>query len=59
MKHCKKNYYEPPVILREVAFRPERGLLASSVVDNANIRSVGQEVEEQDWSTGDFNHDWE
>lgn len=34
-------------------------LLAASVVNNSIIRSVGQETETVDFSTSDFELDWE
>ncbi len=55
----KKLPYVPPLILREMEFCVEKGLLAGSVVDKTTVTSVGQEVNDIDWSTGGFNHTWE
>ena len=51
--------YEKPVIKRIVSFSLRRELLAGSVVDKAEVESVGQEVVEYDFSGDGFNHDWE
>ena len=59
METQKKNPYLPPLILREVAMYTEGALLAGSVVDKATVTSVGQEVNDLDWSAEGFNHTWE
>jgi hypothetical protein len=37
----------------------ERSFLAASLVDKAVVTSVGQEVEEYDFTSDEFNHQWE
>ena len=59
METKRKNPYVPPLILRNVAVYAERALLAGSVVDKATVTSVGQEVNDLDWSAEGFNHTWE
>jgi hypothetical protein len=54
----KRNYLAPRV-LQEVSVRVERAFLAASLVDTAVVTSVGQEVEEYDFTTDEFNHQWE
>lgn len=55
----KKQQFVRPAILQELTLLPETPILAGSVVDNATIESAGQEVENYDFSGGDFNHNWE
>ena len=54
----KRNYLAPRV-LQEVSVRVERAFLAASLVDTAVVTSVGQEVKEYDFTSDDFNHQWE
>ena len=54
----KRNYLAPRV-LQEVSVRVEKAFLAASLVDTAVVTSVGQEVEEFDFASDDFNHQWE
>lgn len=55
----KRNSYQSPVVLQEVSIRLERGFLAASLVDQAEVVAVGQEVQEYDLSSDEFNHQWE
>lgn len=60
MKH--KQQYVAPAILRQTALSQGVALLAQSIVDNANVVSMGQEVEDLDFSpsnTKGFNFDWD
>lgn len=57
----KNQHYKSPAILRIVVLRT-RGAIMSGSLDNANIRSVGQQVDDYDFSPeneGGFNHTWE
>ncbi|MBO4536335.1 MAG: hypothetical protein J5702_03925 [Bacteroidales bacterium] len=59
MKHLK--HYQTPEVLREVAFEPGASLLDASVVDKASVTSMGQKVEDYNFSpdnTEGFNHTW-
>ena len=51
--------YQSPRVLQEVSVRVEKSFLTASVVDTAVVTSVGQEVEEYDFTSADFNHQWE
>ena len=55
----EKRNYQAPRVLQEVSVRVERAFLAASLVDTAVVTSVGQEVEEFDFTTDEFNHQWE
>ena len=55
----KQNVYLAPRVLQEVTVRVERAFLAASLVDTAVVTSVGQEVEEFDFTSDEFNHQWE
>ncbi|MBQ6959066.1 MAG: hypothetical protein IJP77_10965 [Bacteroidales bacterium] len=57
----QKYHYDSPAIRRIVVLQMQGEILSGSL-DNANIRSVGQEVDNYDFSpdnTGGFNHQWE
>ena len=62
LHYMKQNqHYESPAILRVVVLRT-RGAILGGSLDNANIRSVGQQVDDYDFSpdnTDGFNHTWE
>ena len=53
------NHYVAPAILQEGRLELEAPILENSLVDKAVITSVGQEVEEHDFSLDTFNHEWE
>ena len=53
------NHYVAPAILQEGRLELEMPILENSLVDKAVIVSVGQDVEEHDFSGDDFNHEWE
>ena len=55
----KKCNYQAPRVLQEVSVLVEKAFLAASLVDTAVVTSVGQEVEEYDFTSSDFNHQWE
>ena len=54
-----KKIYSAPAILRLVDYAPQEALLAGSIVDKANVTSVGQKVDTYDFSDDSFNHTWE
>lgn len=58
-KMKQKKQFVRPAVLQELSLLPDMPILAGSVVDNTTIVSTGQEVEEHDFSGGDFNHEWE
>jgi hypothetical protein len=58
----QKYHYDSPAIVRVIQLHTTGELLSGSVVDNANIRAVGQEVQDYDFTSGNtdgFNHTWE
>ena len=55
----RKQPYKTPLILREVRLQLEGELLTGSVADNIEVTTMGQEVEEYDFSSDNFNHDWQ
>lgn len=60
MKH--KQQYVAPAILRQTPLNKGCELLAGSIVNDANVISMGQDVENYDFSptnTDGFNHQWE
>ena len=57
MKHSSN--YQSPRVLQEVSIHMEKAFLKASLVDTAVVTSVGQEVEEHDFTTDEFNHQWE
>lgn len=54
-----KKTYSAPAILRLVDFAPQEALLAGSIVKDAQVTSIGQKVDDYDFSGTTFNHDWE
>jgi len=57
VKMC--NHYVAPAILQEGRLELEMPILENSLVDKAVITSVGQEVEEHNFGSSTFNHEWE
>ena len=55
----QKQQYVAPAILRQTALSPGVALLAQSIVDNNDITSVGQKIDDFDYGASGFNHDWE
>ena len=55
----KRNNYQTPKVMQEVSVLVEREFLKASLVDTAVVAAVGQEVEEYDFTTEEFNHQWE
>ena len=49
--------YHSPIVLQTVTVLLERDFLDGSLV--LEVESVGQQVEEKDFSSGDFNFEWE
>lgn len=54
-----KKDYTPPRVLQEVKILLERDFLDGSITPVMTVESVGQKVEEVDFSTGEFNFEWE
>lgn len=56
----KSKQYQAPRVLQQVGVRLERSFLKASLVDTALVYSVGQEVEEYNFSdtNTEFNHTW-
>lgn len=54
-----KPTYESPAVVRQAFLSREAVMLQASVVDNVTIESLGQEVEVHDFTSNDFNHQWE
>ena len=57
----RKQQYETPTILRQTTLSLGVVLLAESIVDDAVIKSMGQQIDTYDFgaSGNTFNHDWE
>lgn len=58
----RKQPYKTPVVLREVILQLEGALLDGSLVDHADVTSVGQYVDDYNFSesnTEGFNFTWE
>ena len=50
--------YQPPRVVQVASVCVERSFLDASL-SPMTVESVGQEVEEKDFSSGDFNFEWE
>ena len=56
----RKQDYKVPVIVRITPLGEGVALLSGSIVDKANVTSVGQQIDTYDFSPeGGFNHEWE
>jgi hypothetical protein len=57
----RKQQYVAPAILRQTQLSPGVALLANSIVDDAVIKSMGQQIDTYDFgaSGNTFNHEWE
>ena len=55
----KKREYKTTMVLQQLPIALEEDLLTGSVVDNSGSGTDNQDVEEYDWGSGDFNHDWD
>ena len=56
----KKEKYEAPKVLEELALELEKSILQSSVVtDDVTVETTGQDFETYDLSGDEFNHLWE
>ena len=55
----RKQHYDAPAVLRELAFIPREYLLAGSIVDKATVTSQGQQVDTYNFEDTQFNHEWE
>jgi len=55
-----KTIYQKPGICDEVRFQLESScIMVTSVVDRMKVRSAGQEVEDHDFDSDDFNFEWQ
>ena len=58
MGSCKR--YIAPAIIKTVSIEIETEILAASTVKNdSEVKTLGQEVMTMDFSQSSFNHDWE
>lgn len=58
MKFCKR--YIAPAIIKTVSIEIETEILAASTVKNdSEVKTIGQEVMTMDFSQSSFNQDWE
>ena len=55
----QKSRYESPFIQRVVHLQMEGELLSGSVVNHIEVTSMGQDVENFDFSGDSFNHEWQ
>ena len=55
----KRSNYQSPRVLQEASLQLERSFLKASLVDTATVTAVGQEVEEHDFASDEFIHQWE
>lgn len=58
----QNQHYESPAILRVVVLRTRGAILAGSVKDHSLVTTMGQQVDDYDFSpdnTDGFNHTWE
>lgn len=51
--------YQSPAILQTVTVLLEQDFLDGSITPVLEVESVGQQVEEKDFSSGEFNFEWE
>lgn len=60
-KMKKKQKYVKPEIVRQAVLCPGCGLLGASIVDKTTIKSVGQDVQNYDFSdpSNGFNTEWQ
>lgn len=54
----QKQVYTAPAILRQVRLQLEGELLSGSVADHIEVTTMGQEVDDYDFGSDDFNHEW-
>ncbi len=58
MKSCKR--YIAPAIIKTVSIEIETEILAASTVKNdSEVKTMGQEVMTMDFSQSSFNQEWE
>jgi len=55
----KSLSYQKPLVIQAVVIQTETAFLKGSVVDTVVVTSVGQDVEVHDFSSEEFNHQWE
>ena len=55
----QKKQFVRPAVLQELSLLPDSLILAGSIVDNTTVVSTGQAVENYNFSSDDFNHQWE
>ena len=58
----QNQHYESPAVLRVIVLRTRGAILAGSVKDHSLVTTMGQQVDDYDFSpdnTDGFNHTWE
>ena len=56
----QRDFYQSPVILRQVTVRMEGSILTASIHENMTVETTGHQVQNYDWSNEQpFNHTWE
>ena len=59
----KKRRYISPGVRRRISLEMEQAILAGSVVEAFNgesgVTTAGQEVQEKDFASAIFNHQWD
>lgn len=55
----KRYDYIAPSVLRVVSVQVESALMAGSIMNDPNVKAVGQEVDTYDFSDSSFNHNWD
>ena len=55
----QKMRYKAPAVRRVVPVHLKGSLLSGSVADHIEVISMGQDVEELDFSGDGFNHEWQ
>ena len=55
----QKMRYNAPAVRRVVPVHLKGSLLSGSVADHIEVISMGQDVEELDFSGDGFNHEWQ
>ncbi len=55
----QKTRYIAPAVRRVMPIRLNGTLLSGSVADHVEVISMGQDVENLDFSGDGFNHEWE
>ena len=58
-KMKQKKQFVRPAVLQELMLLPDTPILQASTADQTEVISTGQDVENYDFNSGEFNHDWE